>query len=155
DGALAGVDAVLGIHLWSPLQVGHVAVGPGPLFGSADEFGITVRGRGGHGGLPQDAIDPVVAAAEVVVALQSIVSRETSPFSPAVMTIGRIEGGTAFNVIAEEVELRGTVRAFEQSERERILQRVREIAADVARTHRCQAEFVRKGGCPPVVSDAS
>lgn len=155
DGALAGVDSVLGIHLWSPLQVGHVAVGPGPLFGSADEFGITVRGRGGHGGLPQDAIDPVVATAELVIALQAIVSRETSPFSPAVVTIGRIEGGTAFNVIAEEVQVRGTVRAFEQSERERILQRVLEIAADVARTHRCQSEFVRKGGCPPVVSDAS
>jgi amidohydrolase len=155
DGALLGVDVVLGVHLWSPLQVGHVAVGPGPLFGSADQFGITVRGRGGHGGLPHDAVDPVVAAAALVVALQSVVSRETSPFSPAVVTIGRIEGGTAFNVIAEEVTLRGTVRAFDQSERERILQRVREISTDVARTHRCEAEFVRKGGCPPVVSDAA
>lgn len=153
-GAADGVDAVLGIHLWSLLQVGHVAVGPGPLFGSADEFRITVIGRGGHGGLPHDAVDPVVAAAQVVVALQTVVSRETSPFSPAVVTVGLIEGGSAFNVIAEEVHLRGTVRAFDQGERERILQRVSGIASSVAQTHRCVAEFERRGGCPPVVSDA-
>ncbi|HEY6379611.1 MAG TPA: M20 family metallopeptidase [Candidatus Dormibacteraeota bacterium] len=155
DGALLGVDTVLGVHLWSLLQVGEIAVGPGPLFGSADEFGISVRGRGGHGGLPHDAVDPVVAAAQLVVALQAVVSRETSPFSPAVVTIGRIAGGTAFNVIAEEVALSGTVRAFERVERERILQRVSEIATDVARTYRCEADFSRKGGCPPVVSDAA
>src|SRR5262249_21190969 len=111
-GAADGVDRVLGIHLWAPLQVGRVAVGPGPVFGSADSFVLVVRGHGGHGGLPHTSVDPVVCAAQIVTALQTVVSRETSPGSPAVVTIGRIDGGTAFNVIADEVRMLGTVRAF-------------------------------------------
>jgi amidohydrolase len=154
DGALDGVDQVLGIHLWAPLQVGQVGVTDGPIFGSADEFGITVRGRGGHGGMPHTSIDPVVAAAQVVLALQTIVSRETSPFSPAVVTIGRVEGGSAFNVIADEVRLRGTVRALDPDERERLLRRVAEVAAAIASASGASAEFERAAGCPPVVSDA-
>jgi amidohydrolase len=153
DGALEDVDRVLGLHLFAPLRAGRVAVTPGVLFGSADEFGLTIRGRGGHGGLPHDAIDPVVAAAHVVVALQAIVSRETSPFDPAVVTIGRITGGTAFNVIAEEVHLRGTVRALDGDERERLLRRCAEIAQGVAAALRCESVYERASGCPPVVSD--
>jgi amidohydrolase len=154
DGALDGVDQVLGIHLWAPLQVGQVAVKDGPIFGSADEFAITVRGRGGHGGMPHTSIDPVVAAAHVVLALQSIVSRETSPFSPAVVTVGRVEGGSAFNVIADEVLLRGTVRAIDPDERERLLRRVGEVAAAIASASGASARFERRAGCPPVISDA-
>ncbi len=154
DGALEGVDQVLGIHLWAPLQVGQVGVKDGPIFGSADEFGITVRGRGGHGGMPHTSIDPIVAAAHVVIALQGIVSRETSPFSPAVVTVGRLEGGSAFNVIADEVRLRGTVRAIDPDERERLLRRVAEVAAAIASASGASAEFVRAAGCPPVISDA-
>jgi amidohydrolase len=153
DGALIGVDQVFGIHLWAPLQVGRVGVKDGPIFGSADEFGVTVRGRGGHGGMPHTSIDPVVAAAHVVLALQSIVSRETSPFSPAVVTVGRVEGGTAFNVIADEVRLRGTVRAIEPEERSRLLRRVAEVAAAIASASGATAEFERGAGCPPVISD--
>ena len=154
DGADEGVDAVLGIHLWSPLQVGRVAVTPGALFGSADEWHMVIRGRGGHGGMPHDAIDPVPAAAAVITALQTIVSRETSPFAPAVVTVGRLEGGMAFNVIAEEVRLRGTVRALDPGDRERIILRIAEMAASVAAGFRCEAVFERKAGCPPVISDA-
>ena len=153
-GAMDGVDRVLGIHLWAPLQVGRVAVGPGPIFGSADTFGITVRGRGGHGGLPHTSVDPVVCAAQIITALQTIVSRETDPADPTVVTVGRIDGGTAFNVIADEVRMLGTVRAFRADVRERVLTRVREIAQDLAKSLRCEAEFVRGPGCPPVVSDA-
>ena len=154
DGALAGVDRVLGIHLWAPLQVGTIGVKEGPIFGSADEFGITVRGRGGHGGMPHTSIDPVVAAAHVVVGLQSLVSRETSPFEPAVVTVGRIEGGSAFNVIADEVRLRGTVRAVDPDIRERLLHRVEEVAAAIASAFGATALFERAAGCPPVISDA-
>ena len=153
DGAADGVDRVLGIHLWAPLQVGRVAVTSGVIFGSADAFRVTVHGRGGHGGMPHTAVDPVVAAAEIILALQTIVSRETSPFSPAVVTVGSISGGTRFNVIADTVVIEGTVRAVEQSERERLLRRVAEIAADVARSARCEAVYERGSGCPPVVCD--
>lgn len=154
DGAMHGVGRVLGIHLWSPLPVGRVAAREGTLFGSADSFVINVRGAGGHGGMPHAAVDPVVAAAEIVMALQAIVSRETSPFAPAVVTIGRIEGGSAMNVIADRVGLHGTTRALDEPERQRLLRRVAEVAADVARAARCEASFEHTAGCPPVVSDA-
>ncbi|MFN2451019.1 MAG: M20 family metallopeptidase [Candidatus Dormibacteria bacterium] len=155
DGAMADVDAVFGIHLWSPLQVGRVAVTAGTLFGSADAWEVVVRGRGGHGGMPHTAVDPLPAAASLVTALQTIVSRETSPFAPAVVTVGRIEGGQAFNVIAEEVRMLGTVRAVVAEERERVIARIEEIAVAIARAHRCEATFERGSGCPPVVSDTA
>jgi amidohydrolase len=154
DGATEGVDRVLGLHLWAPLEAGRVAVTEGTVFGSADSFLITVRGVGGHGGMPQTTVDPVVAAAQVVVALQTLVSRETSPFAPAVVTIGRIAGGTAMNVIADQVELHGTVRALVETERERLLSRVAELAEHVARGFRAEASFTHTAGCRPVVSDA-
>jgi len=88
-----------------------------------------------------------------VMALQTIVSRETSPFNPAVVTIGKMTGGSAMNVIADSVEMQGTVRAVEQSERERMLRRVAEIAEHTARAHRCEASFEHTAGCPPVVNN--
>jgi amidohydrolase len=153
DGAADGVDRVLGIHLWAPLQAGRVAVKSGVIFGSADSFSLTIQGRGGHGGMPHTAIDPVVITAQVILALQAIISRETSPFSPAVITIGRVTAGTAFNVIADSAELLGTTRAIEVSERERLLTRVSEIATAVAAGYGAEAHFTRGTGCPPVVSD--
>ena len=153
DGAADGVDHVLGIHLWAPLETGRVAVKSGVIFGSADSFSVTIQGRGGHGGMPHTAIDPVVVTAQVILAIQSIISRETSPFSPAVITIGRVTAGTAFNVIADSAELLGTTRAIDASERERLLQRVAEIATAVASGFGAEAKFIRGAGCPPVVSD--
>lgn len=153
DGAADGVDRVFGIHLWAPLEAGRVAVTEGTVFGSADSFRITVRGVGGHGGMPHTTVDPVVAAAEVIVALQTIVSRETSPFVPAVVTIGRVEGGTAMNIIADSVELLGTARALVQPERERLLRRIAEVAEHVAAAARAESTFEHTAGCPPVISD--
>ena len=155
DGAAEGVDRVLGIHLWAPLETGRVAVKSGVIFGSADSFVLTIAGRGGHGGMPHTAIDPVVVTAQVILAIQSIISRETSPFSPAVITIGRVTAGTAFNVIADSAELLGTTRAIEVSERERLLKRIAEIATAVAAGYGAEAHFTRGSGCPPVVSDAA
>jgi amidohydrolase len=155
DGAADGVDRVLGIHLWAPLQTGRVAVKSGVIFGSADSFSITIQGRGGHGGMPHTAIDPVVVTAQVILAIQSIISRETSPFSPAVITIGRVTAGTAFNVIADSAELLGTTRAIDAAERERLLKRVAEIATAVASGYGAEASFWRGSGCPPVVSDVA
>jgi amidohydrolase len=154
-GAAEGVDRVLGIHLWSPLEAGRIGVTAGPLFGSADWFRMRVRGRGGHGGLPHTSVDPIVATSAIVSALQTIASRETSPFVPVVVTIGKFVGGSAFNVIAEDALLEGTVRALEHEVRERTLLRIAEIAESIARAHRCTAVFERVSGCPPVVSDES
>jgi amidohydrolase len=155
DGAAQGVDRVLGIHLWAPLQTGRVAVKSGVIFGSADSFSLIIQGRGGHGGMPHTAIDPVVVTAQVILAIQTIISRETSPFSPAVITIGRVTAGTAFNVIADSAELLGTTRAIDTAERERLLKRIAEVATAVAAGYGAEAHFEHIAGCPPVVSDVA
>jgi amidohydrolase len=152
-GALEGVQRVLGLHLWTQLDTGRVAVTGASLFGSADEFRIVIRGTGGHGGLPHLSIDAVVAAAHVVVALQTLVSREVAPDCPAVVTIGMIRGGRAHNVIAESVQLDGTVRAPDQDLRERLMRRVEEVSRAVAGGLRAQVDFAMVAGCPPVVND--
>jgi amidohydrolase len=155
DGAAEGVDRVLGIHLWAPLETGRVAVKSGVIFGSADSFSITIQGRGGHGGMPHTAIDPIVITAQIILAIQTIISRETSPFSPAVITIGRVRAGTAFNVIADSAEVLGTTRAIDASERDRLLTRIAEVATAVAGGYGAEAHFSRGPGCPPVVSDTA
>lgn len=149
------VDAVVGLHLWNDLPVGTVALSPGPVFGSVDEIMISIEGRGGHGAIPHQAVDPIVAAAHVVTALQTIVSRETAPLDAAVVTIGTIHSGTAFNIIPDRVEMRGTVRAFTEEIRERTLRRVEEIVVGVAGAVRCGATVTNRFGCPPVVNDAA
>jgi amidohydrolase len=155
DGVLRDpdVDAVIGLHLWTPISVGTVSVAPGPVFASGDEIRLRVRGRGGHGAMPHLNVDPIVAASEIVVALQALVSREITPFNPAVVTIGTIHGGTAFNVIADEVELRGTVRAYDADDREHLLRRVGEVASGVAEGLRASVEYRVAAGCAACVND--
>ncbi|HEY6548698.1 MAG TPA: amidohydrolase, partial [Vicinamibacteria bacterium] len=128
DGALDGVDVVLGIHLWNEIAVGRLGVKAGPLMAAVDRLKITVRGLGGHGGKPHRAADPVVAAAHVVTALQSLVSREVAPVEAAVVTIGAIHGGEAFNVIPDAVELLGTIRTFDPALRASMPERITRIA---------------------------
>jgi amidohydrolase len=112
DGALEGVGAALGLHLWSTLPVGTIGINRGALMAAVDEFTIEVEGPGGHGAMPHETTDPILAAARIVEALQSVVSREISPLDSAVVTIGRIQGGTAFNIIPKSVTLQGTARSF-------------------------------------------
>jgi amidohydrolase len=148
------VDAVLGLHLWNDLPVGTVAVRAGAAFASMDEVVLTVEGKGGHGAIPHQAADPIVAAAQIIVALQTVVSRETAPLETAVVTIGTLQAGTAFNIIPDRVEMRGTVRAFSEELRRRTLRRVEEIAAGVASALRTRAAVTVRFGCPPVINDA-
>lgn len=147
------VDAVIGLHIWSPTPVGDVVAQAGPFFASADEIVLTVRGRGGHGAMPHLNVDPIVAAAQIVVAVQTLLSREISPFHPAVVTFGSIHGGTAFNVVADEVVLHGTVRAYDAADREHLLRRIGELARGVAASLRAEAEMVVVRGCPACVND--
>ncbi|HEY7780108.1 MAG TPA: amidohydrolase [Ktedonobacterales bacterium] len=149
------VDAAIGLHLWSPLHVGEVAAQPGPFWASADMFTLRVRGKGGHGAMPQTTVDPILAAAQIVVAAQTLVSRETSPFDPAVVTFGAIHGGTASNVVADEVELRGTLRAFTPAVRDRLVRRLGELANGVAGALRAEAELTRGEGCIACVNDVA
>jgi amidohydrolase len=155
DGALEGVDVVLGIHLWNELAVGTIGVKAGPLMAAVDRLRIVVRGRGGHGGHPHRAADPVVAAAQVVMALQTVVAREVSPLESAVLTVGAIHGGQAFNVIPDEVTLTGTVRTFDAALRRSMPERIRRVAGGVASALQCEAEVEVRPGNPPVVNDAA
>jgi amidohydrolase len=154
DGALDGVDLALGIHLWNELPVGTIGVKAGPLMAAVDRLRIVIHGRGGHGGMPQRAADPVLAAAHVVTALQSIVARETSPLHSAVVTIGSIHGGQAFNVIPDEVVLLGTIRTFDPDLRRSMPERVTRLAAGVAGALQCRAEVQITNGNPAVINDA-
>jgi len=154
-GALEGVDAVLGVHLWNELPVGVLGVKAGPLMAAVDRLRVVVRGRGGHGGNPHRAADPVVAAAHVVVALQSVVAREVSPVQSAVVTVGAIHGGQAFNVIPDEVTLTGTIRTFDPQLRREMPGRIERIASGVAQALQCAAEVEVRPGNPPVINDAA
>jgi len=154
DGALEGVDVVLGVHLWNELPVGTLGVKAGPLMAAVDRLRIGVRGRGGHGGTPHRSADPVLAAAHVVSALQSVVSREVSPLASAVLTIGSIHGGDAFNVTPDEVTLTGTLRSFDEGLRASLPDRIRRIAQGVASALQCQAEVEVRPGNAAVVNDA-
>ncbi len=106
------VDAALALHVWNLLPVGQIGLKAGPIMANTDEFSLTIRGRGGHGAMPHLSVDAVTAAAQVVSALQSVVSRQVSPMDSAVLTIGTIHGGERHNVIAHEVTMTGTVRSF-------------------------------------------
>ena len=147
------MEGALGLHIWSGQPAGTVGVRNGAIFASADEFGVVIEGRGGHGALPHQALDPVPIASMVVLALQTLISRETSPFQAAVVTVGKIEGGQAFNVIPETVTLTGTVRTFTVEDRDRLLRRIAEVAQGIAASFGAKATTQLGAGCPPVVSD--
>jgi amidohydrolase len=152
-GVLEGVALVLGVHVWNELPVGVLGVKAGPLMAAVDRLRIVVHGRGGHGGHPNRAADPVVAAAHVVVALQTLVAREVAPQQPAVVTVGSVHGGQAFNVIPDEVTLTGTIRTFDTKLRAEMPERIRRIASGVASALQCTAEVEVRPGNPAVVND--
>jgi amidohydrolase len=152
-GAMDGVAVAVGVHLWNELPVGTLGVKAGPLMAAVDRLRIVVRGRGGHGGKPHRSADPVVAAAPVITALQTIVSREVPPTLAAVVTLGSVHGGQAFNVIPDDVTLLGTIRTFDAALRRSIPERVTRIASGIAEALGCRAEVEVRPGNPPVVND--
>ncbi len=114
------VTAAVGLHVWNNLAVGKVGVYRGAMMAAVDDFEIVIEGRGGHGAMPQQTIDAIVVASHLVVALQTVVSRNISPLDSAVVTVGKFEAGSAFNIIAETARLRGTVRTFNEETHARI-----------------------------------
>jgi len=146
-------DLALGLHLWNDKPLGWLGIASGPIMAAGDVFKVRLRGRGGHGAIPQLAIDPIVAAGHIVVGLQSIVSRNVSPLQTAVVTVGAIHGGEAFNVIPQEVELRGTIRTFDASVRDLVLVRFIQIVETIANAYGCKAEIDLKVLTPAVVNE--
>lgn len=154
DGALEPKpDACFGLHLWNDVPVGYVDVRPGPIFASSDAFTIELKGGGGHAAMPHQTTDPVLASAELIVALQSLVSRETPPLEPAVLTIGSIHGGTAPNIIPARVELEGTLRVFDPDVRQRLVSRIGDLTSGIATTFRVQCDLRMIESCPACIND--
>ena len=149
-------DAAFALHLWNQSPLGRLAVQAGPFMSAADRFEITIVGKGGHGATPEDAIDAVLVGAQVVIALQAIVSRNVPPHETAVLTIGSFHAGNAFNVIAEQVFMEGTIRTFDPDVRALILRRIDQILTGVTTAHGASFNFDLREDefTPAVINDA-
>jgi amidohydrolase len=155
DGVLDSpkVDKTLSLHLWNEKPLGWVHVSKGPVMAGAEQFVIKVTGKGGHGAAPHTTVDPIVAAAHIITALQTVVSRNVAPLQPAVVTVTTIHAGTAFNVIPQEAELTGTIRSFDLTVRKMVLERVEQVVRGVAESLGCKAEIKIVRVTPAVINN--
>ncbi len=155
DGVLENpkVHNTLALHYWSSLPTGKIAVKVGALMASADEFYLTVRGKGGHAAAPQETIDPLHCAAHLVTALQAVVSRQTDPLLPAVVTVGEFHAGTAFNIIPGEAKLSGTVRTLDKELWGEIPGRIEKVIAGTCEAFGCEYELDYRRVNVPVIND--
>ncbi|MCK8817837.1 M20 family metallopeptidase [Natroniella sulfidigena] len=155
-GALEGVDAIVGLHvgnIFEEIENGQIGVKSGEFMACLDRFSLEVEGRGGHGAIPETTIDPVVIASSIVQEFQTLISREISPTTPGVITVGEIHGGTAYNIIPEKVKLEGTVRFINESARQEISHRMEELSSGIAAAKQGKVNFDYHYGCPPLVND--
>jgi amidohydrolase len=150
-----GVDAAFGLHLWNSLPVGKIGVDEGPIMASVDRFDIVIKGVGGHGAYPHTGVDPIVAGSHVVAALQTVVSREVPPLAPVVVTVGKFQGGTAFNVIPSQAELSGTVRTVDARIRQEMPARLERIVRGITSGLRAEYAFDYAFGYPVTVNDVN
>lgn len=147
------VDACFGAHLWNEQPVGWMAVAEGPLMAGSEIFTIKLTGSGGHGALPNRTVDPIQAAAQIVTALQTIVSRNVSPFQSAVVSVTMVKAGDAFNIIPQTAELNGTIRTFEKEVRSLVLARFTQVVEGIAAAMGCEVEITLKRLTPAVVNN--
>ena len=154
DGGLEGVDNIFGIHLLGMLPVGLISVGKGPRLSSADHFFIEVIGKGGHGGMPDQTVDAVVTASAIVMNLQSVASREISPIEPMVISVGKFNAGTRFNVIAGSAKLEGTTRCFNNDIGKKLPEIMERIITNTAKSYRAEATLEYVKGVPPTINEA-
>ena len=154
DGGLDGVDNIFGIHIIGMFPVGLISVGKGPRMSSADHFFIDVIGKGGHGGMPDQTVDSVVAASAIVMNLQSIASREINPVEPIVISVGKFHAGTRYNVIAGSARLEGTTRCFDHEIGKKLPDIMERIITNTAKSYRAEAKLEYVKGVPPTVNEA-
>lgn len=147
-------DVALGLHLWNERPLGWLGITPGPMMSAAEVFTVRLTGKGGHGAAPHLAVDPLLAAAQVVTGLQSIVSRNVAPLQTAVVSVTTIHAGEVFNVIPSQVEMQGTIRTFDPAVRQRVLSRFEQIVRGVAAAFECEAQIQLTPVSPAVVNDA-
>lgn len=153
DGVLEGVEAIFGLHVFTNLHIGELGTRAGPFMAAVNTFRIVITGKGGHAAMPEQCVDPVVIAAHVIVALQTIVSRSIAISEPAVVSVTQVEAGRADNIIPSDVTLAGTIRTFDGQVRRHVCDRVRELATGVAATHGAAADVRIDPGYPVLVND--
>ncbi len=152
EGVLLGVDEIYGLHNLPTLAAGRFAAKSGAFMAAIDRIEMRIQGKGGHGSMPDQCIDPIVASAAIIMGIQTAVSREIAPIEPAVVSIGSIHGGTANNVIPDTVELTGTVRTFSSEARRQMPGRLQRIAEQIAGGYRCDVEMRYISQVPGVVN---
>jgi amidohydrolase len=153
EGALEGVDYILGMHVWPELPEGTVGYRSGPFFAAADTFHLDIIGKGGHGAKPDMTVDPIVVSSKVIDALQLISSREIDPLEPVVVTVGSIHGGTAHNIIPDRVEMKGTVRTMNPKTRDTMEARMRRIIGGITSSFNASYSLNYIYGYPVLVND--
>ena len=150
----APVAGAFAMHVISTMASGSLHVRPGPAMAAADHWQVTVRGRGGHASMPHAAADPIPAAAEIVLALQSMVTRRVDVFDPAVVTVAHLDAGTRDNVIPESAFMEGTIRTLSAARRAEVVAAVQQVATHVAAAHGLAVDWVHQQGYPVTVNDA-
>ncbi len=148
-------QVALALHVWNHMPYGEIGASPGPIMAAAEAFKVTINGKGGHGALPEQTVDPVTTAALMVTNLQTIISRNVGALETAVLTIGSIRSGEAFNVIPRTAELRGTIRTYDRGVRERILERLNAVVHGTAEMMGAEAEIEMMPLTPALVNDRS
>ncbi len=152
--ALEGVDAIFAGHITRQYKVGKIMISKGIITAQSDGFTITVKGKGGHGARPHEAVDAVVVTGLLIMAIQTLVSREINPAHPSVVTIGRVEAGSASNIIAEEAELRGSIRTTLPDVRRHIIDGLKRMASATAQIHNANIRVKIREGYPPVINSS-
>jgi len=146
------IDEVYALHNWPELPIGQFGVSSGPMMAAVDQFDIIVKGKGGHAAIPDLAIDPVIIASQIINALQTIISRVTSPIDKALISVTKINAGTAYNVISDEVFMGGTVRTFKTETRKLIQEKIYSLSKGIALANGGDIEFKYKIGYPPTIN---
>ena len=152
DGCLEGVDEIYGAHLWAPLELGTVNYLEGPIMAAADRFEVKIQGKGGHGAEPHEAIDAILVGAQYVNQVQSIVARSVDPLQSSVISIGHFAAINPFNVIADTVLLKGTVRTFSEQVREQIKEKLEQVLSGVCTAYGATYQYEYVEGYPPVIN---
>jgi amidohydrolase len=152
-GVMDDIDNIIGLHVRSTMESGRLCVSAGPINAASDRFDVTIHGRGGHAAHPHGTVDSVAVAAEVIASLQHIVARNKDPLHPLVISITKIHGGTAYNVIPETVELGGTVRSYNPALRESVPALMERVISGITEAHGATFKFDYRPGYSPVVND--
>jgi amidohydrolase len=153
EGVLDDVDGIMGIHLWADLPTGKINVEAGPRMASGDYVIVEFTGKGGHGSMPHQGVDPIVMASSFVLDSQAILSRETNSLDPVVLTFGKMKSGSRFNVIPDKAEIVGTLRCFSEKTRVQASKAIKRYAEKTAKAYRGEAEVTIQKGTPPTIND--